>query len=315
MKIKALEYFLTIAKEASFNGAAKKLGLSQPSLSKSIQAMEKELGFELFSRSHQGIELTDKGQTIKEGAQQILDIYQSWLELKDDSLDSIDIYTYVAFPDFIIPHTLLGFRKKYPKIPIRYTACATPEDYISRSLKNPTISLVLSINEEELHRLSQLQGSQPLKLMDGKYRCLVNPQSPYAHKEALTLDDLKKMYLVLPSMKDDLFDRPLIPSPIQEFVDTYLEDRYIEVESLGNVLNLVKGHSESYALTYYPASLRFEDVKNGKLKALPVEHVNLTFSLYMFYSDKAYKDQPVFRELVQAIKKSSQEFLDLAIDS
>lgn len=54
MKLKALEYFVVLAESQSINEAAQKLYLSQPSLTKSLQLFEKEIGVQLFYRGRVG---------------------------------------------------------------------------------------------------------------------------------------------------------------------------------------------------------------------------------------------------------------------
>lgn len=59
MNINQIKQVLTIAEEKNFTNAAKKLFISQPSLSKSIKLLEEELGVELFERNP--IKLTHAG--------------------------------------------------------------------------------------------------------------------------------------------------------------------------------------------------------------------------------------------------------------
>ena len=57
-----LQYIVTTAQEKSITKAAKKLFISQPSLTLSIQNLEKELGVELFERNRGSLALTYAGQ-------------------------------------------------------------------------------------------------------------------------------------------------------------------------------------------------------------------------------------------------------------
>ena len=58
MNWNTLRYVVEIAQQRSFSKAARKLYLSQPSLSQSIQALEKELGTPLFDRTQYPVALT-----------------------------------------------------------------------------------------------------------------------------------------------------------------------------------------------------------------------------------------------------------------
>lgn len=65
-KLRALRYFITAAEEGSFSGAARRLDVSVPSISKLISSLERELGALLLDRSTQGLELTSKGAAYLE---------------------------------------------------------------------------------------------------------------------------------------------------------------------------------------------------------------------------------------------------------
>ena len=65
MDIKHLQYFLEVAKYNSFSLAAEHLYITQPTISKMIKNLEKELGVSLFDdRSKKKLTLTDAGQII-----------------------------------------------------------------------------------------------------------------------------------------------------------------------------------------------------------------------------------------------------------
>lgn len=78
MKITTLEYFIAVAEAGSIRAAAQKLYLAQPSLTKSLQSMEQELGVQLFTRTSSGIRLTIAGETILPQARQVIALYNGW---------------------------------------------------------------------------------------------------------------------------------------------------------------------------------------------------------------------------------------------
>lgn len=76
MTITQLRYVLAVAGSSSMNEAAKKLFISQPSLSTSVKELEEEIGLEIFVRSNRGIGLTPQGEEFIGYARQIAEQYE-----------------------------------------------------------------------------------------------------------------------------------------------------------------------------------------------------------------------------------------------
>ncbi len=72
MGIEQLRYLVTVASFSSINQAAAALHMSQPNLSLALRALEEELGFDLFTRTHRGVELTARGSLFLEQAKHVL---------------------------------------------------------------------------------------------------------------------------------------------------------------------------------------------------------------------------------------------------
>ncbi len=72
MELRHLKYFIAVAEELHFARAAGRLHLAQPSLSKQIKQLEQELGFPLFYRTKQRVELLDAGHVFLDEAHRIL---------------------------------------------------------------------------------------------------------------------------------------------------------------------------------------------------------------------------------------------------
>ena len=69
MEIRVLRYFLETAREENMTRAAERLYISQPTMSKQLKELEKELGVKLFRRSNYNIKLTEAGMLLRERAE------------------------------------------------------------------------------------------------------------------------------------------------------------------------------------------------------------------------------------------------------
>jgi DNA-binding transcriptional LysR family regulator len=80
MTIQQLRYAVAISEAGSLNKASEILYVAQPSLTSSMQELEKELGITVFSRSGRGVTLTNDGVEFIHYARQVLQQYDGLLE-------------------------------------------------------------------------------------------------------------------------------------------------------------------------------------------------------------------------------------------
>lgn len=80
MTLQQLHYVITISEAGSLNKAAEILYISQPSLSSSMQELEKELGITIFYRSGRGVSLTQDGTEFLLYARQVYNQYEALME-------------------------------------------------------------------------------------------------------------------------------------------------------------------------------------------------------------------------------------------
>ncbi|HAT85609.1 MAG TPA: LysR family transcriptional regulator, partial [Rhizobiales bacterium] len=71
MKWDDLQLFHAAATAGSMNGAARRLEISQPQLSRRLRQMEERIGARLFERTPQGLRLTGAGETLMPLAEQM----------------------------------------------------------------------------------------------------------------------------------------------------------------------------------------------------------------------------------------------------
>lgn len=72
MNTKQIQYALALSETLNFSQVAEQLGISQPSLSKQIQQLEKELGVKLFDRNHSPLTMTAAGEYFVRNARELV---------------------------------------------------------------------------------------------------------------------------------------------------------------------------------------------------------------------------------------------------
>jgi len=123
MEFKQLEAFVQISKLQSFSKASESLYLTQPALSSQINALEKEIGTQLFIRSTKRVYPTKAGVDFYEYAQKMLALRErSLFELDQYSREctgEINILASSVPAQYILPQMIARFHKEHPNIRFR----------------------------------------------------------------------------------------------------------------------------------------------------------------------------------------------------
>lgn len=121
MNPKTLQVFLEIIRAGSLSGAARNLGMSQPAVTKQLQALEAELDTTLLVRGHRGIiGLTPAGRLLQDYAQDTLTKHEQFLQqlrsLLSQGTGELSLAASTTPGHFILPAMLSTFRTRYPGV-------------------------------------------------------------------------------------------------------------------------------------------------------------------------------------------------------
>lgn len=116
----AIQYFLAVAEAGSLSAAARRLGASQPTLGRRIDALESTLGFKLFRRHARGLQLTQEGALLLEQARQMLHSASNIEQLARGEIQQPSGMVRLSLPEGICHEILIPalplFREHYPSI-------------------------------------------------------------------------------------------------------------------------------------------------------------------------------------------------------
>lgn len=131
MYFREMEYVVTVAECRSITAAAKKLFISQPSLSYALGRIEENLGVKLFDRTHQPLTLTYAGEKYVAAAKDIL-VRNSNLEKElKDIAEGKKIEISFGIPTeragYMLPGAIQKLRAIYPNVEFRMKEAKTDE--------------------------------------------------------------------------------------------------------------------------------------------------------------------------------------------
>jgi len=131
MKLNQLRHVVAVADRGSLRSAARFLGISQPSITRSIQELEAELGLQLFERNRAGIVPTAAGLVFLRRAQAMEAEFERTLhemaQIKGDDTGSVSIGMSTAAQLAILPKIITPFRRRYPKVWLSVTEGLFPQ--------------------------------------------------------------------------------------------------------------------------------------------------------------------------------------------
>jgi len=120
MEVRVLKYFLTVAESGNITKAANSMHLTQPTLSRQLQDLERELGQKLFIRGNHSVTLTPEGVVLRKRAEEILSLVEKteneFSSFKNEIAGDIFIGAGETKSIQQITDVMKTLQKDYPKI-------------------------------------------------------------------------------------------------------------------------------------------------------------------------------------------------------
>ncbi len=193
MELRVLKYFLAVAREGSITGAANSLHLTQPTLTRQLQDLEKELNQKLLVRGKYKVTLTPEGMILRKRAEEIVDMVDKteaeFLALSETI--SGDIYIGGGESDCMkyIAEVIKEIQADYPEIKFHIFS-GNAED-VTEKLDKGLLDFGVLIQPVDLSKYDNI--SLPDKDVWG---VVMRKDSALAQKSYIELDDLRGLPLI-----------------------------------------------------------------------------------------------------------------------
>jgi DNA-binding transcriptional LysR family regulator len=223
--IQGIQAFLTVSDTGSFSRAADTLYLTQPAVSKRIQALEHSLGVALFDRIGKSIRLTEAGHALLPSCRRIVaEIAESQRiisNLRKSTSGTLSLATSHHIGLHRLPPVLREFSGSYPDVELKLSFMDSEE--ACKQIVYGDIELAIITLPGENHERLEMKPvwNDPLCIV-------VSTRHPLAAASRLTTRQLLNHAAILPSR--GTYTRKLIDTALglDESVNTLLETHYLE---------------------------------------------------------------------------------------
>lgn len=187
MEIKNLRYFLAVAREENMSKAAEQLHVSQPTLSKTLKALEEELGKKLFIRHSFSISLTDEGMLLRDRAQDLVAMSDK-IEQEFSSLDDItggNIYFGLAesYQIRYIAREIYKLKEKYPNFTYHITSGDTEQ--VTEKLDKGILDFAVLCETPDSNKYEYVKFPEA-----DVWGAIISSSHPLAKKKSIHVSDL-----------------------------------------------------------------------------------------------------------------------------
>lgn len=195
MTLQQLKYVIEIVLCGSINEAARRLYMSQPSLSKAVKELEKELGIDIFLRTSKGITLSTDGAEFLGYARQVVEQAELLENRYFNTAPSRQLFSVSTQHYAFAVNAFVEMIKKHGALEYQFTLRETRTYEIIEDVKNLRseigILYISSFNEKVILQMMKEEGLDFHPLFEAKPHIFVSAQNPLASKSLVTLEDLE----------------------------------------------------------------------------------------------------------------------------
>lgn len=233
MELRQLKYFVTVAKTLNFSEAARRLYITQGTLSQQIKQLEDELDSQLFARTSHSVTLTEAGEELLPLAQNALaasDVCRDKMtDLRKALSGTLNIGVTHSF-SALLTDTVKDFLKKYPGVKLNIFYKTASE--LMEMVRKKEVDLSLAFKP-----IMEYDDIESEILFKTELSAVMRRDHPLADRKSLTMDDVEKHGIVLPA--NGLQARKIFENFVG--VDTRKLDVRVELNDPNIIMDIVQG--------------------------------------------------------------------------
>lgn len=199
MELRVLRYFLTMVTEGNITRAADILHVTQPTLSRQLLELERELGTTLLIRGKRSLTLTDDGLLFKQQAEEIVALAdkaeRTFLNKADTVSGMISLGATEAVGGHMLAKYMKKFLEEYPKV--QFDLYNEMADHIKEKIEKGILDMGLLLEPVDTTKYEFMRFSQK-----ETWGILIQTDHPLAEKEEISVNDLQHYPLMLPKREN-----------------------------------------------------------------------------------------------------------------
>ena len=197
VRIQYIREFLELASTLNYTEAAKRLHITQPALSKHIDAMERMLGARLLTRSSSGVELTGAGRAFLDDARRIVNDYDCALDKIESRKRGLASVIRIGYLRDAARRVLLPlhawFKRYHPDVELRFLSVEYMR--LADDLRSRQADVIITMDDDPGLRAE----CEAVPLYDDTFVAAVAPWHRLAQRDSVKLADLMGERLLIPS--------------------------------------------------------------------------------------------------------------------
>ena len=196
MTLQQLKYVTTIANIGSISEAAKRLFVSQPSLTKAIKELEKEMGITIFDRTNKGITVSKEGERFLGYARQVLEqaaLLEEQYKSQSGGKKQVSVSTqHYSFAVNAFVELLKGAEIDQYDVSLRETQTYEIIDDVAHMKSEIGLLYYNDFNRPVLEKLIHTNELTFTELFTAHPHIFIGKTHPLAHKEVVSMDELEE---------------------------------------------------------------------------------------------------------------------------